>query len=290
MKYLPLLHLSITHDYYADGRCFDFRIEPTAPTQRLIRNHRCVIKARSNGVQIFAPVSAEDALFIPLPQNATFAFYLYLDNPEFSLFTELTAISQLAAPLFTNDGASPGAPVQLRLVSRDLTSGAGGRSSPRPARGSFAEVEIHRGNSVSDLRDGPANFEIAFEAKRIRWVYYLLAQPADGPYTITDGETDGVRFSDENRRDLSQNRDPEDRVGEALATRYPNRRWWRFLSDEPVPCQQRARRAIRLSQNGSSLIDALPNPSLQNYNLIAVENSTDLQRAESLYQIINRSV
>jgi hypothetical protein len=286
VKYLPLLHFFIRHTYYADGRCFDLRIEPSAPTQRLIRNHRCMLKARSNGVQIIAPVTEESALYIPLPQNATFAFYLYLDNPEFALFTELTEISKLAAPLFSHDQVNS-YPVELTLTPRDPEPTECDRSSSQPARGSFAEVEIHCDDFIRGDNPQPATFFIAFEAKQLRWVYYLLTPQERRPYTIADTGENPIHFSEVNCSDLSQSLDPADKVAQALTVRYPNKRRWRFVSDEPVPCQRIARRAIHLRLNDRPIIDALPNPSLQNHTLVTVASNEDPQPEESLYQIVS---
>jgi hypothetical protein len=118
MKYLPLLNVYLTHTYYADRRCPDFRIEPTAETQKLLDNYRCVLKPLPNGIRVLAAVADDGAAFIPLLRNMTFAFQLWLQNPDFTLFTDLTEIAETAAPVYTNDQVSAGAAVRLKLVSR----------------------------------------------------------------------------------------------------------------------------------------------------------------------------
>ena len=40
MKFRPLFELSLTHNYYQDGRCPDFTIEPTPATEKRLRDHR----------------------------------------------------------------------------------------------------------------------------------------------------------------------------------------------------------------------------------------------------------
>src|SRR5215510_14155895 len=52
MKFFAVFSLQLLHAYYRDGRCLDFAIEPTLETQRLLTNHRCVLKTTPNGVQV----------------------------------------------------------------------------------------------------------------------------------------------------------------------------------------------------------------------------------------------
>lgn len=118
MKFQPLMALSLTHSYYRDGLCRDFWIEPTIATQGLLKNYRCILKSLPHGLQVLAPVTDDNTLFIPLPKGLTFVFQLRLRNPDFALFTDLTEINQIAVPLYTNADPGPGQKVQLALVSR----------------------------------------------------------------------------------------------------------------------------------------------------------------------------
>jgi hypothetical protein len=122
MKFLPLIDLLLTHSYYVDGRCPDFLIEPTPETQRLLKNHRCIMKSIPNGIRVLTAVTDEDIQFIPLAKGVTFAFHLRLQNPDFALFTDLTEIRQTTAPLYTNVDLSPATPRQLTLASRQAWS------------------------------------------------------------------------------------------------------------------------------------------------------------------------
>lgn len=107
MKHLALFSLEILHAYYTDQRCSDFQIEPTPGTQKLLNNCRCVLKPFSNGLRILIAVDNENKPFIPLQANPVFDFHLRLRNPDFGLFTDLTEVSQLAAPLYTNKLPAP---------------------------------------------------------------------------------------------------------------------------------------------------------------------------------------
>ena len=118
MKFLPFLDLQVKHNYYTDGQCSDFWVEPTGATQKLLENQRCVLKTMPNGVRILIAVTEQNTEFIPLAKDVVFAFHLRLRNPDFALFTDLTELAQVGAPLYTNAELSPGQPGQLRLVSR----------------------------------------------------------------------------------------------------------------------------------------------------------------------------
>ena len=122
MKFLPFLDLRLTDTYYADGRCPDFWIEPTGETQKLLKNYRGVLKPTPNGMRIFMPVTEQNVPFIPLPKETTFAFQLRLHNPDFALFTELTELIPVAAPIYTNATLSSGQSGQLALVARQVWS------------------------------------------------------------------------------------------------------------------------------------------------------------------------
>ncbi len=122
MKFLPLLNLAITHNYYNDSRCPDFYIEATADTTQRLKNYRCVLKALPNGLRILTAVTDNDKQFIPLQSGLKFTFQLRLQNPDFALFTDLTAIKQQLAPLYTNLNLSLAEPVQLTLTSRQASS------------------------------------------------------------------------------------------------------------------------------------------------------------------------
>jgi hypothetical protein len=117
MKYLELFRLDLLHPYYADSRCLDFQIEPTTGTQKLLRDCRCVLKSAPGGIRVLVPVTEKNVPFVSLPEKPIFAFHLRLQNPNFSLFTDLTDLSALAAPLYTNP--TPARAGELELVSRE---------------------------------------------------------------------------------------------------------------------------------------------------------------------------
>lgn len=343
MKYLTLFRLEILHAYYPDQRCPDLQIEPTPWTQKLLDDCRCILKPLPNGVQALVMVNEKDRPFIPLPSDPVFVFGLRLQNPDFGLFTDLTAYSQAAAPLYTQ--ASPATSGELTLTSREAwftehfavrepstkeafslsgrplanlkTAGAftvkglaakTGRkvydekarvlvvnsaavhsgtpftvtypTLPRLERGVFAEAEIKYDAKPASLAGDVHSFQIGFKPKEARWKYYVLTDKADNisvPPAIEDKDK-AIFFNAEDRTDLTQTPDASDLVAARLAEQHPDKQLYRFLSSALVPCRAAARKNIQFQFNGQKVIDALPNPSLQNYSM-------DLRNATQEYTL-----
>ena len=74
MKFLTVFTLRIKNTYYADTRCRDFQIEPTANTERFLQNQRCIMKPLPDGIQVVTPLDDKGESLISVPANATFAF------------------------------------------------------------------------------------------------------------------------------------------------------------------------------------------------------------------------
>ena len=159
-------------------------------------------------------------------------------------------------------------------------------TAPQRERGVFAEVEIHHNDSLPEIADGPGEFQISFKAKKARWKYYVIADSTDAQFRIEDKDASPLVFSDENRTDLNQQPDASDEVANALADEYPNMQRLRFVSDDPIPCQQKARTSIQLRLDGNQIARALPNPSLRNYSTMEVIKNGDLQKEDALFQIV----
>ncbi len=103
MRYASLFRLDLAHLFYNDKQCPDFIVTPTTPTQRLLKNHKCVLQTLPAGLLIRIAVE-DDSLtpIIPLADDALFDFQLRLRNPDFALFTDLSALEGNPAPLYTN--------------------------------------------------------------------------------------------------------------------------------------------------------------------------------------------
>ncbi len=350
MKFLPLMALSLTHAYYPDGLCRDFWIEPTPATQKLLQNYRCLLKMFPSGVRILAPVTEQGTPFILLPPSLTFTFQLRIQNPDFAIFTDLTELAQIPAPLYTNVNLGPGQPVQLTLASRRAwttesfmvgqpaqedryvlggcplagspladfkVEGLGTKgnvkryeavtkiitvnsaaakqgdpfivtyeTTPQRARDVLAEVEIHANDSLPEISAGPAQFQVAFAAKQARWKYYIIADGSATNFQIEDKGTSPIKFSPANWTDLNQQPDPMDGMAQTLAAQYPTMQRFRFVSDDPVPCRQMARKSIQLRCNGHQVMGNLPNPALRNFSTFQGIKNGKPSQEEVFFQVV----
>ena len=378
MKYVPLIELQVKHAYYADDRCPDFRIEPTAATQQLLRNHRCVLKSLPNGIRILMAVveQTKDAPkvtpFIPLAADAVFGFTLHQRNADFALFTELAEFEEHKPVLYTNARQPSDHPGQLEITRRrawatdhfvvgkptadarfilrgrpipKLTPSAfdvigdksvfrvgvnsldfrisnlpvgstqtgaqapllaqlaepQGKPKVQPVRGNaalvkvtayddvantitvdsrsarpcdrfsvkyevqaqqardvFAQVEIHCNETVPQIGDGPADFQIVFTPKNALWRYYIITDRNEAGLKITNAEPgDSLCFKEDP--------DPKDATAASLVARYAGKQIRCFVADRPIPCRQTARTGLSIEiDSKTDYTHVLPNPALSN--------------------------
>jgi hypothetical protein len=329
MKFLAVFTLRLKHRYYADNRCRDLQIEPTARTERFLKNQRCIMKPLPDGIQVFTPVDDKGNSLISMPGNAIFIFRLRLVHPDFPLFTEMAEITSKSAPLFTNAGMNVNSSaISLTLSERaeshteilplcehesNVTFILGGRPldgitlnqftlqgldenskllaydpgkkeitvhvaaapkdrvftvnypvKPRRAGGVFAEVAIHNNASMPKPGDEGFEFQIWFEAKKAKWMYYFVTDLSvtPGAFAIAPGDsTFALKFSEVPA-------DSSDTLAKALEAQYPKEEGFtltRLVSEQSVSCQQTAIRGLRLTQGDQPIFDALPNPAIRNF-------------------------
>ncbi len=273
MKYVPLLHLYLLHAYYPDGRCPDFQVEPTPATQRLLNNYRCILQPLANGIRVLTATDA-GASFIPLGKGMIFAFQLVLRNQDFPLFTDLSALAQSTARLYTNDAVSGANPVTLKRVSPQNPS------LPQQASRVFANVEITLGDSPPAIASGPGVYQIEFAAKQARWKYYVVTDNMNTAFHITDQD----KIMPLTFNDVKDPVQASDSVATALADQYQGLRVLRFMSADAIPCRQQARASLQLFADSTLAVGALPNPSTRNY-AIDVELGS-LPGASCLFHVI----
>jgi hypothetical protein len=353
MKFLTVFTLRIKHTYYADTRCRDFQIEPTAETERFLQNQRCIMKPLPDGIQLVTPLDDKGESLISMSANATFAFRLRLTNPDLPLFTDISEITSKSAPLFTNDGLKldnsgslgkgPGSQaIELSLSERaesdtelsllrenessarfvlagrpadkidvnrftlqgldgdpKLTYSPGNKEitvdvaaapkdrvfsvsypvKPRLARGVFAEVEIHNNESMPKLGDAQPEFQVRFEAKKANWIYYFVTDlsPTRGAFAIaSDPSVTTLKFS-------AIPADDSDTLAKALMAQFPTEAGFslnRFVSDQPVSCQERAIKGLHLKQADQTIFEVLPNPATRNFCAV--------QGQDGFFQVLKR--
>lgn len=279
MRYARLFGISIAHSYYVDGVCPDFLVDPAPDTCRLLKNHRCLARRRTDGTVVATETDGTGRPFLPIDGEVTLTFRMRPRNGLFPLFTSLAAIEAQPAPLYTPaPGASQG-PRELTLTSR---------ATPLQI-GVFAEIEIPS-RALSPTGDAPVEFRIYFEAKKLRWQYYCVTDlKLDGKeLSIVDADSSpaAVLFSPVNRTDLNQNPDPSDPVAGRLAQQYPDLKRLRFISDELVPCRQAPRRQVELRLDGNRFPEPLPNPSIAHYSPLAVTVDGKPSQQMALFQVV----
>jgi|SRR5882724_2150724 len=118
MPAAPLLDLRITHPFYADLRCGDLTIAPSAGTEALMRRLRLTCKTFADHVSLYAELDAKGGTFAAAAAPLSLDFVLRPRGAAFALITDLSAIDAQPAPLFTNVGTGPADPLNLRLTTR----------------------------------------------------------------------------------------------------------------------------------------------------------------------------
>ncbi|PON13153.1 hypothetical protein C2W62_35845, partial [Candidatus Entotheonella serta] len=230
---------------------------PTPATQRQLNNYRCVLKWTPHGVRVFTAVRAEQALIAMQPETV-FTFRLWLNNPAFPSFTDMTEITAAVAPFYTNWGLpKPGVePQELSMGCR----------LDRRDRRRFAEVLLTPYDVAPHVATGPQRFEVRFNARRLRWVYYVVSDRSDGIFAIGAPAAADIQFPADNPTVLTPDEIAMESVAQRLKAQYPNMTILRFVS-EPMLQQQAPRRPLRLKHN-SEPVKSLPNPALQRMTTI----------------------
>lgn len=276
-RFLPLLELSVRHSYYPDGRCGDFAIEPSPETERLVRNHRLVLRERPDGLRVVAPVDTTGRPFITLAADVTFTWYLRLRNPDFALITDERDLVAHRTPRYRNTG-----PVEAELLVPD--------ENPAPDQlppGVFATVEITPGTS-SPLTADPRAFIVSFEAASAWWSYYLVTDiPAEqGAFSLVDTSSSPIEFDADDVRDLVADPDPTDEVALKLAARHPAGRRLRFRSDGPVPSRSEPRHRLELRLADERVAGPLPIPRPSSLKTVPIDVGGSVEHQPALSHIV----
>jgi len=273
VKYQQLFSLELQHAFYSDGRCRDFVIEATPETQNLLANLRCVQKSLPNGLRILIQVSNDNTPFIALPSTLLFNFRLRLQNPDFTLFTDLPIV-----PRQSDDEDS--VPVfdlvtrkMITLENKKPATPGDKMSVTYPAYGgylpsAFADITIPIISTEKVTLSETSNaFIIHFEAKKYRWAYYVVTDKANTP-GIEDKASDKnkpVSFKSGKKFDQNNPADVDDKIAQLLLQQHPDMRTFKILSTDPIPCQQAVRKTLRMriNKNQDTLDQVLPSPTVQ---------------------------
>lgn len=153
----------------------------------------------------------------------------------------------------------------------------------------WAEVEIFTDAPLATLAQGPGQFRLNFNAGQAQWLYYVITDEIAGELTIQDEETnEPIRFGLANRTHFNAQPEQADAIAQRLMQQYPNRHYWRFISDKEVGYRQKARKSLQLYIGNQAVLATLPTPSPRNgwnFSNDAAENSGS-QTKNSLYQVV----
>ena len=84
LNYQTLFSIQLRHDYYADNRCVDFQIVPTADCQAACRRFGLGLRVFTDQVIVYyEQLAGETAPRIALDRNMAFTFGLYLKSSTF---------------------------------------------------------------------------------------------------------------------------------------------------------------------------------------------------------------
>lgn len=277
MKFQRLLSISLKHSYYKDGLCPDFTVSPQKyselmlkkdlenrhynkntekwladkDTDTLLRNHRCLVKPKINGIDIYVPVNDNKTPVIEFVKNTKLSFDLRLKNPEFPLFTDL---SQLP------DNGS----FQLQAPDQQCGDKV------------FASINIQR--DFNKIDETAANIDFVFSPKSVRWVYWLVTNQGnkDNDFSIAlnaPGYSWQQKLIDES-----------DQISNILAREYPKMRRLCFVSEQNIPCQESGIKNIQLLLGQNKVFENLPAPLIRNYYRTNIDNT--LQQADAIFTIV----
>ncbi len=93
--YKILFAIDLQNEYYADGKCNDITVVPSAETVLLLKNRQMLYKMVGNKFIVLTKVKDSsagadaDKPFVPLGINEKFVFYLQLEKPVFTTVTNI---------------------------------------------------------------------------------------------------------------------------------------------------------------------------------------------------------
>ncbi len=104
-SYQKLFKVNFQHNYYADGKCGDFTVVPTADCARLMQNYQLLIRTTNDGFTVLCQAKQEGndwKVARTLDPNFRLSFFLINNNLYFSNFTDLPFVVESKVYCFSN--------------------------------------------------------------------------------------------------------------------------------------------------------------------------------------------
>lgn len=225
-RHAKLMGIDLKHNYARSGWCTDFDVAAAPDTGIRLQNHRCVLKPRAGGADLYVEVDTAGKPLIPFAKGVELSFELLLRNPEFALYTD-------PAPLAEGP--------DYRLIY------------PAGRARCYLTVAVRR---AFNQAAGP-NLELAFPAKKLLWVYYVVTDRtgADSDFAIAPADPQLAWKLDNS----------SDELAAKLAQQYQGARVLRFVSGQLLPCREDGLAGMRLLYAGTQVMQNLPSPSWRNF-------------------------
>lgn len=209
IKYLPIFNLNILHNYFLDKiesegeekgnvvvfddrqkpevlstyNVSDFlRVVPSKHTQRVLKNHRVVIKAATNGATCFISVDQGEMPVIDAT-DVTVDLLIYSRDPSFEKYTDIET-NPKRIHFFTNDTVEDH---KINVLTDDATdldfykvlSGTSEYETllstldGREQRSLLGVVTINLDKLLQarEIKDPPTEFKIVLKNRKTIWVY-----------------------------------------------------------------------------------------------------------------------
>lgn len=266
MSYSPLVTIKLNHSFYDRGGCPDFSIIPDAQTARLLRNHRCVVRANAYGLVVYVPTENQQPL-VRFAGNSQLRFDLEPRSGDFALYTgQRFELSK-----------TPG----LQLLQAGVpVSPKNGMADTPDLRNVRLSITIQR--DFNQLKAVPSLDEVSFFAKPILWFYYLVTDQSNSDqFAIVD-----VRQSNPKTAWQLRKPTPDDSVYSQLAQQYPAMTIVCFVSKQALDCHEAGNKHLQLRLGDHTIFEQLPSPSHRNYFQITTKTKKGSNTTSAIYEIV----
>ena len=245
MSYRKLFGLDIFHDYYQDRICPDFSIEPTPACEKIIKDHRLILKKKLNGIQVIARFNSEGKPWIQLAESLKFTFVLKLNNIKFIDFTDIALQpNNNSVYLFSNQNTKTSESSELEQKVEEVS-----RVSLSQKHNVWGVVEIY--NNASFPRN--SNYKIVFRAKQQYWKYYLIANK--------DTQADEFEIKDQEQTRspkisfVPREIDEQDPVVAMITQQFPVSQQYLFQSKNKISDREVPRKNIQLLKKEIEILE-----------------------------------
>jgi|GEM_PF-4525005 len=168
-------NFEVLHSYYRDGLCHDLDIVPNQNTQTILKQNGIQWhKSGTNTWQLFGPTQVDLANFVSQNPNQELLFDITTADPAFIQFTEYP-LDTLGYYEFSNESQQQAGATKINLPKEFKPSSS--------ASAAVAKIKL----ALNGLTQN-AQFQIAFEARKTRWQYFIIPQQSIEGSLILQGQ------------------------------------------------------------------------------------------------------